>query len=153
MLLTLMAPEILIGLALSQFIAARHGIDTMQELACEDGVEWTMEHSHFADMGGFVIWFPDDTGARDSIGDTKSDNAMAGENELAAAIPSRSSTVGDVPGKPTIGHLEEAPSLRRAVNLLPRGVISVIKTPRDPRTKSLSAPLSRGMVNMQKLCD
>src|ERR1700761_5284923 len=110
MLLTLMAPEILIGLALSQFIAARHGIDTMQELACEDGVEWTMEHSHFADMGGFVIWFPDDTGARDSIGDTKSDNAMAGENELAAAIPSRSSTVGDVPGKPTIGHLEEAPS-------------------------------------------
>src|ERR1700753_4368980 len=48
MLLTLMAPEILIGLALSQFIAARHGIDTMQELACEDGVEWTMEHSHFA---------------------------------------------------------------------------------------------------------
>src|ERR1700712_5695936 len=46
MFLTLMAPEILIGLALSQFVAARHGRDTMRQLANEDGVEWTLEHSH-----------------------------------------------------------------------------------------------------------
>ena len=81
-LLTLMAPEILIGLALSQFVAAKHGQDIMQGFACEDGVEWTREHSHFADMGGFVISFPDDSAARGSTGDTKSDTATAEEDEL-----------------------------------------------------------------------
>jgi hypothetical protein len=147
MLLTLMAPEILIGLALSQFVAARHGQDTIQGFACEDGVEWTLEHSHFADMGGFVIRFPDDSG------DAKSDTATAVENELAAAAPSESSNVGDVPSRDAMSSLEEAPSLRRAVNLLPRGVISVIKIPKDPRTQSLSAPLSRGMMNRRQYCD
>ena len=150
MLLTLVAPEILIGLALSQFVAARHGQDTMQEFACEDGVGWTLEHSHFADMGGFVIRFPDYSGARDSTGDAKSDTATAGENELAAATLSESSTVGDVPSGHAISSLEEAPSLHRAVNLLPRGVISDIKTPKDLRTLSLSAPLSRGMMNKRR---
>ena len=147
MLLTLMMPEILIGLALSQFVAARYGQNTMQDFACEDGVEWTLEHSHFADMGGFVIWFPDQSGDRDSTGETKSDAAMAGENELAAAVPSESSVAQDVTGARPISSPGEAPSLRRAVNLLPRGVISVIKTPKDPRTEALSAPLSRGMMN------
>src|ERR1700761_9211684 len=36
MLLTLMAPEILIGLALSQFVAARYGQGMMKEFASED---------------------------------------------------------------------------------------------------------------------
>jgi hypothetical protein len=147
MLLTLLAPEILIGLALSQFVAARHGRDTMQEFASEDGVEWTLEHSHFADMGGFVIRFPDGSGAPDPTADAKSDGAPAGENELTAAAPSESSTAGDVPSGNAATSMEQPPSLRRAVNLLPRSVISVIKTPMDPRTQSLSAPLSRGMMN------
>jgi hypothetical protein len=135
MLLTLVAPEILIGLALSQFVAARHGRDMMQEFASEDGVEWTLEHSHFADMGGFVVRFPEDPG------ETKPTAAMPEKKDPPAA-PSESSTVGDA-----IPSLEDAPSLHRAVNLLPRGVISIIRTPIDPRTQSLSAPLSRGTVN------
>jgi hypothetical protein len=150
MFLTLMAPEILIGLALSQFVAARHGQDTMQEFAREDGVEWTLEHSHFADMGGFVIRFLDNSRTRDSTGYAKSDTGIAGENELstvAATAPSESSSVGDVPSENALNSLEETPSLHRAVNLLHRGVIPVIKTPKDPRTQSLSAPLSRGMIN------
>jgi hypothetical protein len=152
MLLTLMAPEILIGLALSQFVAARHGKGTMQEFAREDGVEWTMEHSHFADMGGFVIRFPDDSGARDSTGDAKSDTATAEENELAAVATSKSSTEGNVLSGNEMTSMEEAPSLHRAVNLLPREVISVIRTPKDPRTQSLSASLSRGMMNKRQQC-
>ena len=150
MLLTLLAPEILIGFALSQFVAARHGHDKMQEFACEDGIEWTLEHSHFADMGGFVIRFPDDSGARGSTEDAKLDTATAGENELAAAAPAESSTEGGVPSGHAMSSLEEAPSLRRAVNLLPRTVISAIKTPKDPRTQSLSAPLSRGTMNKRQ---
>jgi hypothetical protein len=150
MLLTLVAPEILIGLALSELVAARYGQDTMQEFACEDGVEWTLEHSHFADMGGFVIRFSDDSGARDSTGDAKSNTAKAMQNEPAATAPSESSTIRDIPSGHAMSSLKEAPSLHRAVNLLPREVISVIKTPKDPRTQSLSAPLSRGMMNKRQ---
>jgi hypothetical protein len=149
MLLTLMAPEILIGLALSQFVAARHGRDTMQDFVREDGVEWTLEHSHFADMGGFVISFPDSSGVQDSGEDTKLDNAKIWDNELtvAAGAVSQGNAEGDIPTRKTISSLDEAPSLRRAVNLLPRGVISAIKTTKDPRTESLSVPLSRGMMD------
>jgi len=149
MLLTLMAPEVLIGLALSHFMAANHGRNTMQEFAREDGVEWTLEHSHFADMGGFVIRFPDDSGARDSIGEAKFDTATAWENELAAAA-SGSNAERDILSGIAISSREEAPSLRRAVNLLPGGLISAIKTTKDPRTQSLSAPLSRGMILKQE---
>jgi uncharacterized membrane protein YwzB len=135
MLLTLVAPEILIGYALSQFVAARHGRDMMQEFASEDGVEWTLEHSHFADMGGFVVRFPNDAE------EAKSDAALAEQKDHSAAALSENISVGD-----PIPSLEGAPRLRRAVNLLPRGVISIIRTPMDPRTQSLSAPLSRGTV-------
>jgi hypothetical protein len=141
MFLTLMAPEILIGLALSQFVAARYGRDKMQLLASEDGVEWTLEHSYFADMGGFVVSFPDDPGNRESTGDAKSDTATAGENEILEGVPRERA----------LNSIKEAPSLRRAVNLLPRAMTSVIKTPKDPRTQSLSAPLSRGIVNISSI--
>jgi hypothetical protein len=149
MLLTLMAPEILIGLALSQFMAARHGQDTMQEFAREDGVEWTLEHSHFADMGGFVISFPDNSGVQDSGGDAKLDTAAVWDNEPAvtAGAVSKGNTEGDIRSGNAVHSFDEAPSLRRAVNLLPRGVISAIRTTKDPRTQSLSAPLSRGKMN------
>lgn len=151
MLVTLIAPEILIGQALSQFVAARHGRATMQELACEDGVEWTLEHSHFADMGGFVIRFLDDSRARDSTGDAEFDAATAREDELAAAAPSKGGSEGYLPSGHAMSSLEEAPTLRRAVNLLPRGVISAIKTPKDPRIQSLSATLSRGLIKQDAM--
>jgi hypothetical protein len=153
MLLTLMAPEILIGLALTQFVAARHGQGTMQEFAREDGVEWTLEHSHFADMGGFVIRFPDDFRSGDSPRDVKLDATTVQESELATAAPFERSTEGHFLSGRALSSLEEAPSLRRAANLLPKAVISVIKTPMDPRTQSLSAPFARGMMNKWQLCD
>jgi hypothetical protein len=144
MLLTLIAPEILIGLALSQFVAARHGQNTMQEFAREDGVEWTLEHSHFADMGGFVISFPD---AGDSTEDVKSDATTIGVTEPATTRSMEKNTEGDFLSGQALNPPEKAPSLHRAANLLPRAVISVIRTPMDPRTQSLSAPFSRGMIN------
>jgi hypothetical protein len=153
MLLTLVAPEILIGLALSQFVAARHGRDKMQELASEDGVEWTLEHSHFADMGGFVIAFSDASEARSSTGDSKLDTPSAAATEVSptAGLDSTATEEDALTGH-AMAPVDEAPSLRRAVNLFPRGVISVIRTPQDPRTEALSAPLSRGMTNKQSQC-
>ncbi|KAF2664974.1 hypothetical protein BT63DRAFT_443287 [Microthyrium microscopicum] len=145
MILTLIAPEILIGLALSQFVAARYGRDMMQGFANEDGVEWTLEHSHFADMGGFVINFPDTYGPWDMAEDDKMAPFIR-EHEVSTL----SSKGSDDRPLNRLGSTAEVPSLRRAVTLrlLPRGVISVIKTPKDPRTQSLSASLSRGIKHL-----
>lgn len=120
----------------------------MRDYAREDGVEWTLEHSFFADMGGFVVKFGEDSAmAGDGAWDTKSDVATSKEIELTITAPSESSTKGFAPRARARTSMVGAPTLRRAVTLLPRGVISVIKTPKDPRTQSLSATLSRGKMN------
>lgn len=44
----------LVGKAVSDFVSARSTRDRMQKLANDDKVEWSLSHSFFADMGGFV---------------------------------------------------------------------------------------------------
>jgi hypothetical protein len=55
MLGTAIAPEVLISKNLGDLTAVRFNIKRLQELAKEDGVPWTITHSLFANMGGFVI--------------------------------------------------------------------------------------------------
>jgi len=52
---TVLAPEIIITVATVDLLIARRGCrDTRAEFE-DDIVPWTLSHSHFADMGGFVI--------------------------------------------------------------------------------------------------
>lgn len=55
MLVTAIAPEILISKNMGDLAAVKFDIKRLQELASEDGVPWTRTHSLFANMGGFVI--------------------------------------------------------------------------------------------------
>jgi hypothetical protein len=55
MLVTMVAPEVLLGKALADRKIAKLGLDELQRFAAEDGVPWTLTHSLFANMGGFVI--------------------------------------------------------------------------------------------------
>ncbi|KAF2440837.1 hypothetical protein P171DRAFT_434593 [Karstenula rhodostoma CBS 690.94] len=57
MIITLLAPEFIMGLALSNFWSARCNHKTLKCLADEDGVDWSRAHTFYADMGGFVIEF------------------------------------------------------------------------------------------------
>ncbi|RAH81641.1 hypothetical protein BO86DRAFT_399777 [Aspergillus japonicus CBS 114.51] len=53
--ITILAPEVLLakyGYALSQ---GKRDLDDLQDFARGDGVEWTIAHSLFANMGGFVM--------------------------------------------------------------------------------------------------
>jgi hypothetical protein len=54
MLLTFIMPEFLVGKALQDFMRARNFCREVQEFCGEDEVSWTMTHSFYADMGGFV---------------------------------------------------------------------------------------------------
>ncbi|KAI9766810.1 MAG: hypothetical protein M1840_006285 [Geoglossum simile] len=55
MLITLMLPELLVARAVQDFMLARRSYEEMKEIAEEDGVGWTLTHSFYANMGGFVL--------------------------------------------------------------------------------------------------
>lgn len=59
MLWALLAPELLLAKALDRYLSARGSVRAMKDLAEEDGTQWTLTHAFFADMGGFMVVFPD----------------------------------------------------------------------------------------------
>jgi hypothetical protein len=55
MLATTLAPEVLLSKNLGDLFDAKADLRELQKLADQDGVPWTITHSLFANMGGFVI--------------------------------------------------------------------------------------------------
>lgn len=60
MLLTLVAPEAIFGKAFADHLSAKYNKESMKNLASEDGIEWTLAHAFFANMGAFELHFPQD---------------------------------------------------------------------------------------------
>lgn len=58
MLITIIGPEIILGKAIVDLWAASYNKTRMKGFAEEDGVEWSLTHAFFANMGGFVVEFP-----------------------------------------------------------------------------------------------
>lgn len=54
MLVTVIAPELILGKAVADLSAAMDNKREIEKYAKEDGVEWRLAHGFFADMGGFV---------------------------------------------------------------------------------------------------
>ncbi|KAK0731931.1 hypothetical protein B0H67DRAFT_566231 [Lasiosphaeris hirsuta] len=55
MLLTILIPGAILGQAAAHFYSARENLRQLRRRAEEDGVEWTIAHTYFSDMGGFVL--------------------------------------------------------------------------------------------------
>jgi len=55
MIITTIAPEVVIGMACYDLLSARIILRKLQAFASEDDVPWTLTHSYYANMGGFVI--------------------------------------------------------------------------------------------------
>jgi hypothetical protein len=55
MVATILAPELILGKAVGDFVAARRHRRKMRPLAARDGVPWSLNHSYYAQMGGFVV--------------------------------------------------------------------------------------------------
>ncbi|KAH6603486.1 hypothetical protein Trco_008261 [Trichoderma cornu-damae] len=52
---TVIAPELIIGAAFGDLLAARQSREEMKGYAEEDGVTWSLIHGYYANMGGFII--------------------------------------------------------------------------------------------------
>ena len=57
MLVTLIAPELLCGVAAEEWLTACKSARFIGERAKDDGVDWTSSHGFFAQMGGFRLRF------------------------------------------------------------------------------------------------
>jgi len=60
MLITIVAPELLIGKYLGDLASAKADLQKMKQLADDDEVPWTLSHAFLANMGGFAVrwWVP-----------------------------------------------------------------------------------------------
>jgi hypothetical protein len=57
MLITLFAPEVIVGKSIADLVSACENIKEARHLAQEDRTHWSLTHSFFADMGGFAVRF------------------------------------------------------------------------------------------------
>ncbi|KAF5585160.1 hypothetical protein FPCIR_8428 [Fusarium pseudocircinatum] len=57
MLVTIILPEFLVGKSMADYVAARRSArcTVMQQRAQDAGIEWTMTHAFYANMGGFIL--------------------------------------------------------------------------------------------------
>jgi hypothetical protein len=55
MVITVLAPEVLIMLNTGQLFSAKKTVKRLKEFAEQDSVPWSLTHSLFANMGGFVV--------------------------------------------------------------------------------------------------
>ena len=60
MLITVAAPELILGKALADRLSAEAQLRQISAKADSDGVCWTLTHSYFANMGGFRVHFAAD---------------------------------------------------------------------------------------------
>jgi hypothetical protein len=55
MLLTMVAPELVIGKACADLVQAKEDFQELLKFAEDDHVPWTLAHTYYANMGGFVV--------------------------------------------------------------------------------------------------
>ncbi|KAL7789775.1 hypothetical protein V8C37DRAFT_417714 [Trichoderma ceciliae] len=55
MIITVIAPEVIISAAFFDLLAAHHNCERLKAYAKEDDITWSLSHSYYANMGGFVI--------------------------------------------------------------------------------------------------
>jgi hypothetical protein len=68
-LITLTCPECIMAMAFLDRFSARHNQKAMKRFAAEDGVDWSLTHAFFANMGGFAVHFPDSLKAPQELAD------------------------------------------------------------------------------------
>ncbi|KAF1955042.1 hypothetical protein CC80DRAFT_416530 [Byssothecium circinans] len=97
MVITILAPETIMGIAYSALKSAWDSDKVLSELANGDGVEWSTAHSFFADMGGFVVMFEEWAGQDMALMDgsnlwalTAAQVALARNRNIISCLPSLS---------------------------------------------------------------
>ncbi|KAL8366028.1 hypothetical protein RB595_004692 [Gaeumannomyces hyphopodioides] len=106
MVVTILAPEILLALVFVAFFSICKHTEELQKLAKKDEVPWSKTHSWFADQGGFFIHFPPklwNSPATDSI----TSSSRLGSDESAVEMGSKEGQGLGLPNDPGTPYLNE----------------------------------------------
>ncbi|KAK8025210.1 hypothetical protein PG990_003033, partial [Apiospora arundinis] len=105
MLLTLIAPELIFAKSVVTIRSARTNHPHLKSLADVDQVPWSLAHTFLADMGGFVIYFPEDMPLPRDSGENTSNNVdsifahqsrpLSGHNSTDTSIPQHSDILSE----------------------------------------------------------
>lgn len=119
MLVALFTPEFMLGKAVSDYMTGRKNNKELQDCARESGVSWSMTHTHFADMGGFVLQYPSKP---KTDGNKSADESAPGKETyvLTAASLREAIAIGVVRRLPDVD--EEAIMDRSKSDLLVKGL-------------------------------
>jgi len=122
MLITAIAPEFVIGIACYELALTKELHQKLQEFASQDQVPWTLTHTYWVNMGGFVIrsgiredvhsipYVPATAASTESnlpatLAPTKSSipgiSAIPAENEITSNIPRKADVSGGQESHPT----------------------------------------------------
>ncbi|KAJ9298541.1 hypothetical protein DTO271G3_3508 [Paecilomyces variotii] len=85
LMINIIMPELVLGLALSEWISAREYWPVFERWANDDGIEWSLGHTYFANMGGFIIRFSeesDDTHCLSGRAGNGMNGTLQPENEM-----------------------------------------------------------------------
>lgn len=90
MVLTILAPELLLGFVFVDFLAARIYTPKMQVLAEKDQVPWSETHTWFANQGGFFLYFPPELrGSADTGGGSAGGPGLGADGAAAIELAER----------------------------------------------------------------
>jgi hypothetical protein len=79
MLINVLAPEVTVAKASADLASARSITRELAEWAEKDGVDWSLAHSFFANMGGFAVRFGD--GTPEKVDDDEDEAKEEGDQE------------------------------------------------------------------------
>ncbi|KAJ9365284.1 hypothetical protein C8Q69DRAFT_441930 [Paecilomyces variotii] len=77
----MIVPEFILALALSDWVLAKKYLAEFEPWAKHDGVEWSLAHTYFANMGGFLIRFRDD-GKDHDVSEEQTSETSEGQSEI-----------------------------------------------------------------------
>lgn len=124
MLITIIAPEILLSKYWTDLNNAQIDLEKLKELAAEDEVPWTLTHGLFANMGGFVFR----THAELRLGKpADNDNSVKAHDrtELLAATPEPHAAIEmEEPGKSAVPN-KSIPDICNPYHLLGEDIIAL----------------------------
>ena len=110
--LTILAPEFMLGKATTDYVTARRLTASLRVFAEDDGVQWSNTHSFFANMGGFKIKFEHETKSR-GVDEIQRLNSSEGIAEARPAEASVVMTGPDLLWLRETGSLEHLPNVSR----------------------------------------
>ncbi|MCJ1229931.1 hypothetical protein MMC12_006602 [Toensbergia leucococca] len=147
-LTTLLVPEFLVGKALQDLVLAIHYRNRMRQMAEKDGVEWSLAHAYYANMGGFVARIESTSASHSNFDQRNSAAAQKGASQDGTLV-SQSNIRGVASGGRTNNSLERPKSEGHTQAVDPESEAMITETAEEASQRTLTF-IARTLIEARK---